>query len=80
MSFPDMASLVRRAEIRKFRAPTEGETEDEYREALATYVQRTDMIEAGEIRIGKGWDEWGEAERMDVLQRTTAATVRQCLA
>ena len=58
MSFPDMESLVSYAAQRGVRPPHTGETEVEYREALATRVQASDAIEAGEIRRGKGWDKW----------------------
>lgn len=69
MSFPNMDSLKMAAKIWKFRQPDEGETEAEYRAALANHVQLKDMIEAQEIRTGKGWDQWDDAENMDAILR-----------
>jgi hypothetical protein len=62
MDFPDMESLVAAAEIWKFRAPLEGETEATFRGALADFVRSKDLIESQEIRTGFGWDKWGEKE------------------
>lgn len=69
MSFPDMKSLIRHAEMLKFRAPNPGETESEYRTALADFVRPLDFIESQEIRTGKGWDQWNDLENMDMLSR-----------
>ena len=69
MSFPDMASLKRAAEMWKFRKPNEDETEAEFREALADYVHSRDMIEAMEIRTSKGWDQWDDGEKNESLRR-----------
>lgn len=71
MNFPDMMSLMRCAEVWKFRKPNDGEKEAEYRKALYEFVLPKDPIEAGEIRTGKGWDQWNESEKvlsiMDVI-------------
>ena len=56
MDFPDMQSLKMAAEIHKFRQPAEGETEVQYRRALADHVRPIDFIESEEIRNGVGWD------------------------
>jgi hypothetical protein len=69
MSFPDLQSLEEAAVVWKFRARREGETEAEYRQALADHVQPKDFIESQEIRTGKGWDVWGDAENLDMLYR-----------
>lgn len=57
LCFPDMESLKNRAIQRKFRQPTEGETEAQYREAFADFMTNVDRVESSEIRSGKGWDE-----------------------
>ena len=70
MSFPDMASLRRAAEVWKFREPNEGETEAEYRAGLADFVIMKDPVESMEIRTGKGWNEWNDPEKREALRRT----------
>ena len=67
MSFPDFESLRRRAEQRNFRKPNEGETEEEFRQAFAEYMQEADPVEAHEIRSGKGWDEWDGGNQHEML-------------
>ena len=54
--FPDMQSLTRSAENRGYRPPSEGESEQAYRAALADFVAGVDLIEAAEIRNKVGWD------------------------
>lgn len=70
MSFPDIKALERAAECWKFRKPNEGETEAQYRTALADFVQPRDLIESQEIRTGKGWDQWDQSENKDMLKRS----------
>ena len=69
MNFPDMAALVLAAEVHKFRAPNEHELEADYRNAVADHVESIDMIEAHEIRTGKGWNRWNDAEKTDLILR-----------
>lgn len=69
MNFPDMDSLKRAAEVWKFRDPRDGETEAEFRDALADHVAPKDLIESQEIRTGKGWDRWSEADKLQMLAR-----------
>ncbi|WYW02383.1 hypothetical protein Lauda_00032 [Pseudomonas phage vB_PpuM-Lauda] len=57
MSFPDMQSLINRAEQRGFRRPLKAETEEEFRNALADHMLHIDRVESAEIRSGKGWDQ-----------------------
>lgn len=59
MSFPDMKSLMGRAQVRGFRQPHAGEGEDEYREAFATFMRDVDLVESLEIADGRGWDAQG---------------------
>jgi len=55
MSFPDMDSLTRAAEVHKFRPPVELETEEEYRNALADHVaSRLHRVAADPHRQGLG--------------------------
>ena len=65
MNFPDMDSLIRMGEMLKFRKPNEGESESDYRIALADFDK--DPIESQEIRSGNGWDKWNEADKFGML-------------
>lgn len=58
MDFPDMDSLRRCAKCHDFRQPSNGESEDDYRAALADHVQPRDYIESLEIRNKVGWDKF----------------------
>lgn len=69
MNFPDMKSLLQAAEAWEFRKPNDKETEPEYRSALADHVAPKDFIESEEIRTGKGWDTWSDAEGKGMLGR-----------
>ena len=60
MSFPDIESLKQRAKVREFRQPEEGESEESFREALASHVGEVDIIESMEIRNKVGWDQWDD--------------------
>jgi hypothetical protein len=68
-NFPDMQSLRNAAHSWKFRAPNDGESDSDYRAALADFVKPQDMVESMEIRSGKGWDAWGDVEKVDMLRR-----------
>ena len=72
MSFPEMNDLLAAAEIHKFRLPNDGETEAEFREALADHVKPIDFIESQEIRTGKGWDQWNDEDKKDMFRRSGA--------
>lgn len=61
------ADLLAAAERHKFRLPNVGEPEIDYRRALAYHVRALDLIEAHEIRLGKGWDLWTEEEQRSLL-------------
>jgi hypothetical protein len=69
MSFPDMKSLARAAEIHKFRTRCVGETEEKYRSLLADHVNERDFIEGEEIRNKVGWDQFTPEQNSDMLQR-----------
>lgn len=69
MEFRDMASLERAADVWKFRKLKEGETEIEYRTALADFIEGKDPIESMEIRTGKGWDEWSDSDKAASIMR-----------
>jgi hypothetical protein len=58
MSFPDYDSLRRRAILWKFRTPNEGESEQDFRAALADFVDPHDLVESMEIRSSVGWDQF----------------------
>lgn len=62
MDFPDMQSLLRAAECWKFRKPNAGETEGEYRNALANRVEPDDFIESQEIRNKVGWNKFSDSQ------------------
>jgi len=67
MDFPDLQSLKDRAKGREFRQPNEGETEADYREALASHIAPIDPIESMEIRNSVGWDKWSPQQKFKSL-------------
>jgi len=69
MDFPDMRSLINAAEVHEFRKLNDGETEIQYRQALADHVQQRDFIESEEIRNGYGWDKWNDGQIQASLGR-----------
>jgi len=69
MDFPDMDSLKFCAQGHKFRQPREGESEAQYRMALAYHVQPIDPVESCEIRNKVGWDKFSELQNLDMLSR-----------
>lgn len=69
MDFPDMDSLTRAAEAWKFRPPNPGETEEQYRKALADFVEPHDLVESCEIRNKCGWDKFSDAQNLGMLMR-----------
>ena len=69
MDFPDLKSLKYAARIWKFRTINDGESEDDYRNALADFVEDKDFIESQEIRHKVGWDKWSEEQEKDGLRR-----------
>jgi hypothetical protein len=70
MDFPDYSSIKRTGEIWKFRKPHKDESEEDYRNALADYVEPKDFIESQEIRNKVGWDQWSEDQKRDMLIRS----------
>jgi len=69
MNFSDMKSLKMAARVHKFRKLDSEETEEDYREALANYVESADPIEAEEIRNKVGWDKFTDEQNEDMLRR-----------
>jgi hypothetical protein len=69
MDFPDMRSLIEAAEVHKFRKPNEGESEIQYRQALADHVSTRDPVESEEIRNGCGWDKFNDGQKRAMLGR-----------
>lgn len=69
MDFPDMRSLEMAARVHKFRNIDKGESEDDFRNALADHVAPKDFIESQEIRSKIGWDQWSDDENKDTLRR-----------
>ena len=61
IDFPDFESLKRRAVVRGFRQPCEGETEEQYRLAFSIFMASIDVIESMEIASGLGMD-YGKLE------------------
>lgn len=70
MDFPDMKSLIGAAEVHKFRQPNEGETEIDFRLALAEHVRPIDFMESEEIRNGRGWDKFTVEDNAGMLGRS----------
>lgn len=54
---------------RHFRPINDGESIEDYRDAVADDAQKRDPTEAHEIRTGKGWDKWTEEEQFDYMNR-----------
>jgi hypothetical protein len=69
MDFPDMHSLKNCAKVHGFRRPNKGESESDYRTALADHVQPRDLIESMEIRNKVGWDQFTPEQERDLLKR-----------
>lgn len=69
MNFPTMDSLKMAAECHRFRQPHAGESEADYRKALADHVQPRDLIESMEIRTSVGWDQFSDAQNTEMLLR-----------
>lgn len=72
MDFPDLKSLRMAAKIHQFRIVNYGESEDDYRNALADHVAPRDIIESQEIRNKAGWDQWTDDQNKDMLKRSVA--------
>lgn len=64
MYFPDLESLKRGAQLRKFRQPHENESEAQYRIAFADFMTKIDPVESGEIRLGS---QYGRSDPMTKL-------------
>lgn len=67
--FPNMRSLEMCARNWKFRAPNKDESEGDYREALADFVEPKDFIESAEIRNKVGWDKFTDEQNHKMLER-----------
>lgn len=67
MDFPDLKSLKSAATLHKFRQPNEGETEDDFRKALADHVKPIDYIESCEIRNKVGWDRFTPKQNQEMV-------------
>lgn len=74
MDFPDFDSLKMAALCWKFRRPKEGEAEQDYRKALADFVEPKDPIESMEIRKGVGWDQFDDNTELETLLRALLTT------
>lgn len=66
--YTDLESLKKLGEFFGFPI-RKNETEAEYRERLALFVENEhgDSVWAQEIRIGKGWDKWDQSQNLDSL-------------
>jgi hypothetical protein len=75
MNFPDSdeyplgGHLINAGQVHKFRPPNAGESQDDYRTALADHVASIDFIESEEIRNKVGWDKWSEEQNLNMLRR-----------
>jgi len=69
MDFPDLKSLKFAAEVHEFRQPLDGESENDFRNALADHVAPRDYIESCEIRNKVGWDKFSDEQNRDMLRR-----------
>jgi len=69
MCFPDIESLKRRSEQRGFRQPNENELESQFRKEFADFMENIDLVESMEIRTSRGWDEFNERQKTNLLER-----------
>lgn len=69
MDFPDMDSLIRCAKARGFRDPNVNEIEQEYRNALADFVEDLDFLESWEIRNKMCWDKWSNETVIQMFRK-----------
>ncbi len=71
MSFPDLKTLRVRYDRENSVPYKDGETEADYREQCAVYMETVwkDHVEAHEVRTGKGWDQWNQVQQTDLLKR-----------
>jgi hypothetical protein len=76
MDFPDLKSLEEAASVWKFRSREKAEGEEQYREALADFVQPKDFIESMEIRKGKSWDKFTDEDNEEILLRNRTERMR----
>jgi hypothetical protein len=68
-NFADLATL-RRAFDAPAGVPYQGEPEAEYRARCAAWsAARGDRVQAQEVRLGKGWDQWTVAETLAAMRR-----------
>lgn len=68
-SFPENGSLINAADVHHFRHPSEGESQDDFRRALADHVASIDFVESEEIRNKVGWDQWSDLQNRNMLRR-----------
>lgn len=68
-SFPESGSLINAAEVHRFRKPSNGESQDAFREALADHVESIDFVESCEIRNKVGWDKFSDSQNRAMLRR-----------
>ena len=69
MSFPDIESLKSRADQRGFRQPNEDELESQFRKEFSDFMESVDLVESMEIRTSRGWDEFNEKQKTNMLER-----------
>jgi len=69
MDFPDFESLKRCGAMCRFREPSSIEPEADYRGQLAMHIETKykDHVMANEIRTGKGWDKWSNADSLGLF-------------
>ena len=69
INVPDHDAVVREAKKHGYREPSDNESEEHYRTALADHVSRRDKVAGHEIRTGRGWDEWTASDKSDFNAR-----------
>lgn len=69
MDFPTFDSLKTHAEMIGFREPFNGESEVQFRKALADHVEPIDFIESQEIRNKIGWDKFSDQQNQNMIHR-----------
>lgn len=72
MDFPDLAALRAAFDHPNMLLYQADETCADYRERCAVWseILLDDPVMAMEVRLGRGWDKWTDADRRDFLKRT----------
>lgn len=70
LDFPDLDRLRKHFDHHSAVPYTEGESEAGYRDRCAKWSEeKGDLVQAHEVRIGKGWNRWNDVQTTEVLKK-----------